>query len=542
MSKNQEVTNEKLISRIVCSFMKEGKEALLEVKSLNNDEDITFLLDILISNDLTSDDLVKILGYIKSRDILMERLVLHQDLFDDRVIDLLKKFSDEDLSCLLGKVENRSLQVYIVAAMDNVSAKERYMQVLNFKEGEMYSVAYCSTDIEHILKIVLRINNEILCSFLVTRIRDFDIVKEFFSKITLEEQKKLIVYLPIDDLKWDFLKDNYRILDIRFLEKLINSIKDEELKKKAIDVCFNSKKKEQSYMSMINPIDALPDTLGFGVEIEVKGPKSNLNLKNKGYLFHEYQIKEERTITNGVEFTSPVLHFRSDDIEGIYEVCNFAVNNDFVVDYQCGGHIHFSSKYLDSYFAWYLMYYLYTKLERILFIISNREGSAPRMFIENFASPFGKTYVSNLDKINSLKTEEYFIKEVQRISGDKTDAINIKNIGVRMDTIEFRMPNGEIDANIIVENILLFGNLLVLARKLSFLPHSPLVYELLKRFDDSTCEEEVLEIFLQLAFKDEANREIYRKRYKSNLSLFNLCSSEFEDRFKSFKLGKKGIL
>lgn len=540
MSKNQEVTNEELVSRIACSFMKEQKGALLEVKDLNNDEDITFLLDILVSNDLTSDDLVKILGYIKSRDILMERLVLHQDLFDDRVIDLLKKFSDEELSSLLEKVKNRSLQVYIVAAMDNVSAKERYMQVLNFKESEMYSVAYCSTDIEHILKIVLRINNEILCSFLVGRIRDLDIVKEFFSKITLDEQKKLIVYLSFNELKLEFLKENYRVLDIKFLEKLINSIKDEELKKKATEVCFDSEKKEQSYMNTIDPIDALPDILGFGVEIEVKGPKSNLILENEGYLFHEYRIKEEKTVNDGVEFISPVLHFRSDDIKSIYEVCNFAINNDFVVDYQCGGHIHFSSKYLDSYFAWYLMYYLYTKLERILFIISNREGATPRMFIENFASPFGKTYVSVLDKINSLKSEEDFIREVQRISGDKTDAINIKNIGVRMDTIEFRMPNGEIDANIIVENVLLFGNLLVLARKLSFLPHSSLVYDLLKKFDETSREEEVLETFLKMAFRSEANREIYRKRYKSNLPLFNLCSSEFEDKFKSFNLGVKG--
>ncbi len=484
-------------------------------------------------------------GFSTVRDIidlylLEEEIIKHQKSLDSRIIEVLKRFDDDRLVSLLEKAFSRDLQVFIVSAMKSLELKEKYMQEIKFSEGEMHTLAcHSSCDVE-ILKIILKIDNEILYSHLVYRLKSNPIITDFFWNRTLEEQKKLISILPNDRLKVHFLKKYLEVLDFSFIQKIINSIRDEKLKNDAIFFSRTKKSDNTVYVKSYGEEDALPSDLKFGVEIEAAGAMS-LNLLGKsGYLFGSYEIKEEGSVSSGVELTSPILQFDDEHLKGIYDVCKFLKENDFEVNFQCGGHIHFSSNYLKTFYEWFLLYYLYTKLERIFFIISNRCGCSPRTLIDLYAFPIGKDFVETFEDINSVSSADEFIDIVQGISEYKSDAVNIKNIGTKMDTIEFRIPNGDIEANIIIENVLLFGNLIVLAKRLAMLPHSKEVYTLLKRFDEATDEEEILEIFLKMAFKSSKNREIFRKRYKANAPLFELCSKEFGNSFKCFSLKSIG--
>ena len=68
---------------------------------------------------------------------------------------------------------------------------------------------------------------------------------------------------------------------------------------------------------------------------------------------------------------------------------------------------------------------------------------------------------------------------------------------------------------------------------------SPDKYELLHALDEAKEEQEVLEIFLKMIFREEANREIFRKRYFANRDLFENCQTGIKEDFKSFRLNPR---
>lgn len=285
----------------------------------------------------------------------------------------------------------------------------------------------------------------------------------------------------------------------------------------------------------------IPKELLFGIELECVGEKS-WGLKLLNDKIFGYDVKMEKSVPNGIEFSSPKMCWQKDYLNSIYHISRFIKENGLFADERCGGHIHFSRDYLDSKDAWFWLYYLYSKCEMIFYLIVNRENTLPRENIMNYAKPFSSVFTNNLWRLNFVKTCDDFIKMVKNISEVKVHGLNLS---LEHNTIEFRMPNGEVNSQYILENIILLGNLIVLAKKLSRLPLNEELYRLLFELENHELKEEnKLEILLKLLFKEEKTREIFRKRYIINSMKYKneITYPVLDAHIKSFSFKKAGIL
>ena len=134
------------------------------------------------------------------------------------------------------------------------------------------------------------------------------------------------------------------------------------------------------------------------------------------------------------------------------------------------GHIHFGADFLENdYKAWENFITIYNECEEIFYKMSNRRGQAPREEISQYAqtsndvisAAFGNGEVR-------IKTQEDLDTIIETMQDTRNRGINFCNIDEDgTNTIEFRMPNGTIDINIIRENIRLFGQLLNISKQMS---------------------------------------------------------------------------
>ena len=225
---------------------------------------------------------------------------------------------------------------------------------------------------------------------------------------------------------------------------------------------------------------------------------------------------------------------------------------------RCGGHVHIGSDYLTSEKSWENLLELLANSEKILYIISNKQGSIPRKGITHYASPLSLE-LENLLKEGSqqLETEEDLInlaklsqrkdREIARRS-DRYSGINFLNIGESKNTIEFRLANGTLDENTWIENINLFGGIVKAAEDIALIQSKPEEertaeeIEKLKNFeelrDKKLKDTEKLEKLLALTI-DEEDREIYRGRFKTNSILLGLVPTR--NREISKKISRKSI-
>ena len=119
-----------------------------------------------------------------------------------------------------------------------------------------------------------------------------------------------------------------------------------------------------------------------------------------------------------------------------------------------------------------------------------------------------------------------FLKSVQ--DDDRDYGINFINLGNKSkNTIEFRLANGTIDANVWIDNINLFGGIIRAARNIAIIQQKDLrteneekTLELFEKLKDEGIEEkEKLKILLKLVIL-EKDRAIYTERYEVNSKLF----------------------
>lgn len=284
----------------------------------------------------------------------------------------------------------------------------------------------------------------------------------------------------------------------------------------------------------------IPESMAIGIEIETLGEDEFANKMKEIKEFLGWRFKNEPSVVSrrngftGFEITSPKLTGNIQQTTSrIKSMCEFLCKIGNHVDETCGGHIHFESSYLDSAQAWINFIILYMHTERLLYIISNKEGEVPRKGIYNHAKPFAEILSSNLssciERIRALdSTNVQKAKDIlANIQGNKNYGINF----LHPETIEFRMPNGTIDSDVWIQNINLLGGIIRVAHDLATIQ--------LKQASDITepernslqCFENIinagnmdetktLENFLKLVFSQEFI-ELYMRRYNINSSLLN---------------------
>ena len=197
---------------------------------------------------------------------------------------------------------------------------------------------------------------------------------------------------------------------------------------------------------------------------------------------------------------------------------------------RCGGHIHIGADYLTMEESWKNLTEIWGNTEQILYTISNKAGEIPRVGVPRYASPISSDFENILNSGNvNLQSEEdlkSFVKKAQ--SNNRYYGINFMNLENSKNTIEFRLPNGTLDADTWIQNINLFGGIIRISENLAIIQTKPeeerteeeikmlQQFEILKNSEIS--DKEKLEALLAIVITEE-HRDIYRERYEVNSQL-----------------------
>lgn len=307
----------------------------------------------------------------------------------------------------------------------------------------------------------------------------------------------------------------------------------------------------------IPPI-TLPGQMTIGVEIESEGSASRKEIADtmkKSADMGNWELKDDGSLTNGIEVVSPILRSSGTSIYEIYRVCSTLYSLGQTTSERCGGHIHIGADYLTDLQDWKNLRTIWNNTEKILYVISNRKGEIPRAGVLGYAQPISGKDESKQKTIN-LENEsdlENFIAETKIIQGTRYSGINYVNVGEEeKNTIEFRLPNGTLDPTTWIENINLFGGLVRVSHELS---------EIMLKSEEQRTEEEkkmlynyeviqteqderkVAEALIGLCVSQE-QMQTYLDRYDENSELLEKTpkiNDGLKGQIRKNKIGKKTI-
>lgn len=352
----------------------------------------------------------------------------------------------------------------------------------------------------------------------------------------------------------------YRTNDRKFIKECLKNKKKLNLEDSEIDILISAykqleflklnksqiRKKVQTYKENYQRKIELPPYMTFGIEIECVGQLEKDNMKKILKKLGNWCCEDDKSVSGdeqfeeGIEVISPVLLVNGKNpTDEIKEIC--AILNYFgqYPNKTCGGHIHIGGNYLKSVDAYKNLLELWSNTEQILYIISNEEGTIPRNGVDPYAFPISK------DLINTLKTGTVNLSTEEDLATFKTNlrifensrfkGINLTNMDPqvirisKLPTIEFRIPNGTVDADVWIDNINLFGGLIKASEKLAKIKNTnrkitPKEQLMIEQFEmlksGNLSEEQKLDILLNLTVS-EKSKKIYISRYKKNSKLLN---------------------
>ena len=386
---------------------------------------------------------------------------------------------------------------------------------------------------------------------LIISTNDKEYIKECISnrKLGLDNNSKIELIASTNDKEYtkECISNGKLGLDNKSKVRLIAKMNDVEYTKECIEnekLGFDKKEKfqlallteDEEYidksLNLNNDIKKinLPDNMTIGVEIEAEGIEK-VQYKN---MFSNWKAKGDGSLKDGIEVVSPVLSGSNEDSKNIYKACYMLENLGCSTSERCGGHVHIGADFLKDKQAYLNLLEIFGDSEEILYTISNNAGEITRMGgASHYAVPISKKIENALEsgKIDLKNSEDIskFASEIKEVQGDRYSGINFMNVGEGgKNTVEFRLANGTINPETWIENINLFGGVIVSAQSISKIQakneqdrteqeKSDLEkFEMLK--DKTINNEERLDMLLDLTVSKE-DKEIYQNRYKENSKL-----------------------
>ncbi|MBP3255570.1 MAG: amidoligase family protein [Clostridia bacterium] len=378
-------------------------------------------------------------------------------------------------------------------------------------------------------------------------------VNELPELVKATKDNNYIIKIIEDDEKRKFFDINRDLVliidDEEYLQKLLLDM--DKVKRLGINEHFIIREKYGDYNNFLKHLEKhneiedkgrkieLPEKMTIGIEIESEG-KAAYKILGAGKNFvPNWECKYDDSLNWGVEVVSPILTGdTTKSTEEIKHVCNRLNNLEQKISDRCGGHVHIGADYLTKPESMESLIELWGSCEKILYIISNKEGELPRNGVSEYAAPISGNIEEILqeDSIN-LETKEDLQKFAQKTQGidgsgiNRYKGINFSNIDKKdKNTIEFRLANGTLDQNTWIENINLFGGMVKAAEEIGIIKNkinegkeiTADEQEKLKHFekikDSELTEEQKLERLLALTIKEQ-DRDIYRGRYNTNNKL-----------------------
>ena len=496
---------------------------------------------------LTSDEKTKYLFYTSYENIASYITKNHKTIFENikEIIKVNPSVNEYDLKRVMEEIKSEDIKyeylcsVYSImnhfyleqtAAIfkDNKHIIKFYLNKIRYSK---YSVDYVKRVLSDTAKsYFLKDFNDEEKATIILYIQDKNILKKYVDAPYLYKYRSTIVARTEDT---NLILDKFIQIDsLTFKLNLINKVKDNDLKKMLICMLDDKNLMEflisnETTLSNNDFVKKLCETtiinpnITIGVELEA----CNENIKNFNKtktVFNDFNIKQDLSVKSGFEIVSPILHYNLTDMNKLYQVCELLKRCNFYTDQSCGGHIHIGASYFTSKEDYYMLVYLYSNVENILYYITDKEGTIKRSSVERFAMKSKEEYLKAIDE--GLFNKEHFNSEItdvfNEINKDRYKGLNFKNIGnADKNTIEFRMPNGEIEFSELLANIKLFARLIEMSHELVQIDKTNEIKEKALKLSHTKDEEEKLLLLLEILFPNPTDRIIYLKRYKTNYAL-----------------------
>ena len=496
---------------------------------------------------LTSDEKTKYLFYTSYENIASYITKNHKTIFENikGIIKENPSVNEYDLKRVMEEIKSEDIKYEYLCSVYSIMNHFYLEQTAAIFKDNKYiikfylnKIRYSKYSVDYVKRVLsdtaksyfLKDFNDEEKATIILYIQDKNILKKYVDAPYLYKYRSTIVARTEDT---NLILDKFIQIDsLTFKLNLINKVKDNDLKKMLICMLEDKNLMEflisnETTLSNNDFVKKLCETtiinpnITIGVELEA----CNENIKNFNKtktVFNDFNIKQDLTVKSGFEIVSPILHYNLTDMNKLYQVCELLKRCNFYTDQSCGGHIHIGASYFTSKEDYYMLLYLYSNVENILYYITDKEGTIKRSSVERFAMKSKEEYLKAIDE--GLFDKEHFNSEItdifNEINKDRYKGLNFKNIGSEYkNTIEFRMPNGEIEFSELLANIKLFARLIEMSHELVQIDKTNEIKEKALKLSHTKDEEEKLLLLLEILFPNPTDRIIYLKRYKTNYAL-----------------------
>ena len=424
------------------------------IKSMN----ISSIKNILNNHTLysfTDRDLVKIVNLID--DVSYKKTIIsnykYYSFDKEDIAFIISSFPDEDKKKYIDLDNKYYLNSYCRSIIiDSISDESyKYSIITNYKN---YGLS--SFDVSYIISGLK--NKDEYISSILSNYKEYGFDLSFLADI---------VSLINDGDKESIVLENKYNFSPLLLADIVTTFNDDSKRNSIFDKLY-----DKGVFGNIKPTNSicLPSEMTIGIEIESEGENSRkINTK---MLPFGWDIHLDTTLNKGTEIVSPILH--SGDEKEIAKVCNLLSSLGQSISGNCAGHIHIGADYFDNDVeSFKILLEMFANAEKILFLISNKAGDIPREKSFRFAIPITSKIVNkniNFDDINDVNSFSKNIHNIQDMyAKPRYSSINFENLNIPLqNTIEYRTPNGTLDPNVWIDNINLFGGLMIASRNISF--------------------------------------------------------------------------
>lgn len=481
------------------------------------------------------------LDYMKTLDKKTQKevITMHIDnLKKDYIIDFIESLESdlekyEYLELLSDKLKDNLLgikniilsmndeQMKIISINAFLNDKSYYkidtIQKLSDEAKELYIDSLEDSDAA---KVILSFNNK-------------ELIKKYSLQKRFTKYRSKLVSATNDPT---YIKEVFKSINVnKFRVNLITILEDTNLKRELTELLSDANLKsyllsneETILNNLITPVTTselgkteVDNKITIGVELECCNKEINNYTKTKTLLNH-FDVKRDTSVRSGLEITSPIMHYDMENLTLLKSLCELLKENKFYTDTSCGGHIHIGSNYFTTKEDYLMLLYLYNNCEEILYYITDREYTKKRPSFDRYATKSKEAYIGAIDE--GLFKKENFNKEItsifNKINPDRYRGLNFKNIdSLTKQTIEFRMPNGEIDFTELLANIKLFSRLIEMSHKLNYLEKTDPIKVKAFLIGETKSDIEKLNLLLDILFTTESEKQIYIDRYTKNSKL-----------------------
>lgn len=440
--------------------------------------------------------------------------------------DVIIKFdSDESKLKLAPLITDKDLKSKIYLSLKNKELIKENIHSLTHEDGLSFLLSLSDEEkIEYI-------NKGYYVAILIFSLSIENFYKEF-GLISDANKIECIDKIDIPSVKFEILKEYKNLFTqeilFNYMSKIYIDTPDPNLRKKiqeflnneAFDTIIYSnttlnKKKDLNGLNPLMYDINLSKNYSIGVELETSHKYYQMFL-NLGYMLFDWVLKEETTVTNGVEINSNIMHYNKKSLRELLYVCNFLNENNFKVNDECSNHIHIGFDVFRSVKEIKTLLELFANNENIFYMMANEKESLLRQYYASYARPIS-IYLENaigMHKFSNTKELYDFITELINFQEDKMVAINFFNaFSLRKNTIEFRISNGQIKYEEILLNMILYLKLVDIAINNKKIDKK--LYEYVTSIN--VPEEERKTLLLNLLFHE--NRVLidkFNERYETN--------------------------